>query len=98
MKKIFAAIIAMIVPAAGGDVPATFQVNPRHVTVVPVGGWHINEDFPWRALSHSGASASFHLRWNEASADLPPGNVTVMGGVCSLTTCVAFKKDLKVPK
>jgi len=89
--------ILMSLPTGAGDVPATFQLSPRRVAVVPVGGWHVNEDYPWRA-SLEDCTVSFRLKWNEAIAEPPPGEVVVVGGLCSATACISFKKKLTVPK
>lgn len=79
------------------DVPVTFSTTSQKITIVPAGGWHINESFPWRASAGS-TQLKMNISWNEASVISPPGNTTVMGGICSATTCVTFKKILKVPK
>lgn len=102
MKYLVASVISILATftsfsTAAGDIPATFQVSPHRLVVVPVGGWHINEDYPWRAKSGN-CAVPFRLKWNEAAAEPPPGDVTVVGGLCSATTCISFKKNLTVPK
>ena len=97
--SVIAAFVTFLAPAhANTKDPYTLKARPGGVCVVPHGGWHINEDFPWSIKTSDGAYHSFYLSWNLADAkDLPQGEATGRGGVCSSTTCVTFGFKVKVP-
>ena len=93
-----AATFPLTAVMGAADIPATFHLTSHKIAVVPAGGWHVNEGYPWRARTTTGEVVPFKLKWNEAVAEPPPGDVTVIGGLCSAMTCITFKKNLTVPK
>lgn len=102
-KSIVVALVSSIValcvsPAPGGSNPYSVTASPGKITVVPSGGWHINEDYPWIAKGKTGSSHKFSLSWNAAVATgVPSGPVKVKGGVCNANTCTVVAFDTTVP-
>lgn len=96
---VFLAVLTFFAPSgAAPSNPYTLKARPGEVSIVPHGGWHVNEEFPWDVQTADGKHHRFFLSWNLAMAkDLPPGEATGKGGVCSSNTCVTFSFKVKVP-
>lgn len=97
MHKI-AALAVLLFSVWGAPPPCKLTASPGKISVVPAGGWHVNVEYPWRAVLKDGSSRQFSLQWNSAVAvGLPKGPASVKGSLCSATTCVAVSVKVEVP-
>lgn len=94
----FSALLGAAIVLLAGSQPYKIQTSPATVTVIPAGGWHLNEDYPWQIVGSDSKVRKFSLRWNIATAaDLPKGSAAIRGGVCNLNTCVLITRIVEVP-
>lgn len=96
----FVLAIATFIPLVLGSSsqPFTIQVSPSTVKVIPAGGWHINQEYPWKIVMSDKSVGSFVLKWNGAEATkLKRGHGIVKGGMCNANTCVSFSRDVEIP-
>lgn len=98
MTHFNAIVAALVLSIAGSSTPYTVQTSPSTVTVMPAGGWHLNEDYPWRIVTSDSKQRGFVLKWNSATATgLTKGPATLRGGVCNANTCVSITRIVVIP-
>lgn len=92
------AILCAAISLLGGTHPYNLQTPPGGVTVIPAGGWHINESYPWKITASDAKTMKFSVKWNVATVSgLTKGPATWRGCVCNANTCVSIGGDVVVP-
>jgi hypothetical protein len=73
--------------------------NRGEIVVLTKGHWHVNKDYPWKAVAGDATFDKSKFSFTETSAKLsglPHGSVKLKGAVCDGPQCMPFTKELSV--
>lgn len=62
-------------------------------------GWHVNINYPWSYIVMSdGSKHMMDITSDTVTANnVPPGQVTIKGGICNDSTCKTLKRTVVIP-
>ncbi len=99
ISYLLGALIALSAHSALADDEFDVTLNKGEIVVVTKGHWHVNKDYPWKAVAGEATFDQSKFLFTETSAKLtglPHGTVRLKGAVCDGPQCMPFARDLSV--
>ncbi len=98
----FLTAVAMVLTAGVALAAAEYDVTTAkgEITIATKGDWHVNKEYPWKAVQGDKKFDKSTFTLSEKSAKvtgLPSGAVHLKGAVCSGPQCMPFETDVTVP-
>jgi hypothetical protein len=99
LSALLGAVVTFYGLIALADAEFDVTANKGEIVVVTKGHWHVNKDFPWKALVGDATFDKSKFSFTETSAKLsglPHGSLKLKGAVCDGPQCMPFIKELSV--
>jgi hypothetical protein len=93
------AAAALFVQVASADEQFDVTGGKGEVTVQAKGHWHVNKDYPWKAVVGDKTFDKSKFSFTETSAKLsgvPQGKAQLKGAVCDGPQCMPFTKEVQI--